>query len=347
MDPTNNILMEQIKEKDGRIKALETTLKHWQQNAHDTRERLNRVYQNRNKPNYVDAFYDHSYRHLIEKLTKENVLLNNEHNVNEVRSMASLKQQITDLRNELNECNIRIDELTQDNNERLVSNGNSTINKLQNENMKYRKQNDNLRQRYNAQQDVINCVRSEFTKQRKEFMKIFLTNYQRDGQAFIDQLNSLDIETIPDFLLKPMRVSIGTTCEGLGTGTDEVDIVPVVEPICLSEPVKDSLKDSLKDSGVDTLPEEFRQAMEHDHIKELNEEIKKNEKLEELLKRKNQENFKMQMDYSRVFGDNSQLQRQLDAAFNEMASSNVINKDRVKKLEDENKNLMAIVSVIF
>ena len=57
--------------------------------------------------------------------------------------------------------------------------------------------------------EIITYLKSEFGKEKKEFIKVFVEHYLHDGDLFIEQLKSLDSGEIPEFLTKPLDREIG------------------------------------------------------------------------------------------------------------------------------------------
>ena len=286
-DDSFSWLVTQNKELRDHNKKVEKELYEWKLNASETNERLSRVYQNRDKKNYVDSFYDSNIKRLIKSLLQENVILKNELSIKDIsNSTTKLLQQ----RNTIEALKDKLETKCQENKQlkNLMENleCSDAITELKRNisdlHKKITVENTDLKNHMKNHNEIMTYLKSEFGKQRKEFIKVFAEHYLHGGDLFIEQLKSLDGGEIPEFLTKPLDREIGPS-------TNELIDSSVPAP-------KTNLFDSNKDSGIESLPEVFQDLMTTSQ--ELEASKIKVTLLEEELRFKTKQDIKMKNSFS-------------------------------------------------
>lgn len=243
-------LVIQNKELKEKINQIELEREQWKSTADDCKEKLKRLNENKGKENYVDSFYDDSVTKLIQSIGEENVKLKKQNEFSGANKIYELYNAINTLRQQLDtkgeenkllkeeikklscadcsvDCKDRFLEF-----ERVYS-----TTKLENT---------NLRNQIRNQIDIMCYMKSQFSKQRNEFITIFTRHYLKNGEQFIEQLKSLDSE-LPESLQNPLYCDVSASIENLYMNNKEISPGPIKEFKESPESINQRLRKAIKE----------------------------------------------------------------------------------------------------
>lgn len=248
------------------LHQLRKQIQHWKNSTNDANAMLSHIGK-QGKNRYADQFYDPALKRIVSTLYKENKILVNKlkelltsddpsvkakHNIAEyVKSNAELNESVQKLKAELEQkfkenrrLHMAIENMNKSGQSEYAKRLES-IENLSNKCSQLQTDNRNLRASLFLQNDTMLYLKKVVDSQRKELVEIFARCYAENGQAFLDEMKSLDTKGIPEFLLEPLK-------KEFGTNTDEVPIDSIARL-----KIEDA-SDGRLDSGYASYNEELR-----------------------------------------------------------------------------------------
>ena len=317
----NGQLRKEIQNLQKQIRTLEFSVGQWRLNAQESTEHLRRVVANRDKPNYVDAFYNTKTKRLLQSLSEENLLLksrlnNDQSVVKNISGQVEMKRQIQIVQEQLR---IRTDEnkrlqtqvtLLSDvaDNEKPLGNNMTELNR---QILQLSVENSTLRMNSKKHMEIMAYLKSHFFTLRREFFLLYGDHVNENGDAFLKQLKSLDGKEAPAFLSKSLSRSDSQSLPEPG---------PEPQP---PAPIKRVQRD--EDSGIGSLNEEQRELVcKSRELEETKADLSKcrvdNDRLKSDVQRHVEEATQLKQQLLREKGEKEVMRKERDDALNEAKS---------------------------